>query len=89
MIFRLLDPENRETGRKLAIATGLMFTLPLIAFYVGWWAFSHKQYPENFAGAAAILTVNIVVGGYCYVAFIEDNDDESGPKTGPSKQRVD
>jgi len=93
---RLLHPENRATGQKLGIATGLMFTLPFIAFYTANWAFSDKQYPENWAGGAAIIATNIVVAGYCYAAYIEDLDenpdhynDESGPKMGASKQRVD
>lgn len=56
--------------------------------------FSHKKSPENWAGAVAILVTNIIVGGYCYVAYIEDSDDDdqndrSGPKSGQSKQRVD
>ena len=88
---RLLSPENRETGRKLGIATGLMFTLPFIAFYIAMLIFADSKYPENWAGGAAILTTNLVIGGYCYVAYIEDSDenDENGPKTGASKQRVD
>ena len=89
--YRLLSTENRETGQKLGIATGLMFTLPFIAFFIGRWAFSNKQNPEDWAGGVAVLTTNIIVAGYCYIAFIEDrdNNDEGGPKTGTSKQRVD
>eukprot|EP00534_Pseudo-nitzschia_fraudulenta_P014462 CAMPEP_0201230966 /NCGR_PEP_ID=MMETSP0852-20130820/2617_1 /ASSEMBLY_ACC=CAM_ASM_000632 /TAXON_ID=183588 /ORGANISM="Pseudo-nitzschia fraudulenta, Strain WWA7" /LENGTH=115 /DNA_ID=CAMNT_0047522367 /DNA_START=241 /DNA_END=586 /DNA_ORIENTATION=- len=80
----LLSPENRETGRKLGIATGLMFTLPFIAFYIAMLIFADSKYPENWAGGAAILTTNLVIGGYCYVAYIEDSDenDENGPKKG-------
>eukprot|EP00535_Pseudo-nitzschia_heimii_P004029 CAMPEP_0197183280 /NCGR_PEP_ID=MMETSP1423-20130617/7731_1 /TAXON_ID=476441 /ORGANISM="Pseudo-nitzschia heimii, Strain UNC1101" /LENGTH=92 /DNA_ID=CAMNT_0042633843 /DNA_START=88 /DNA_END=366 /DNA_ORIENTATION=- len=87
----LLSPENRETGRKLGIATGLMFTLPFIAFYIAMWMFGEKKNPENWAGAIAVLTTNLVVGGYCYVAYVEDSDanDEGGPKKGALKQRVD
>ena len=86
-----MSPENRETAQKLGIATGLMFTLPFIAFYIATLAFSDKQHPDNWAGGAAILTTNLVVAGYCYAAYIEDSDenDEDGPKTGASKQRVD
>jgi heme/copper-type cytochrome/quinol oxidase subunit 4 len=80
-------------GQKLGIATGLMFTLPFIAFYVSLSIFTNmkKENPENWAGAVAIVMTNIVVGGYCYVAYIEDSDlnDENGPKKGSSKQRVD
>jgi hypothetical protein len=86
-----MHPQNRETGQKLGIATGLMFTLPFISFYVAMWVFAEKQSPENWAGAVAIVVTNVIVGGYCYVAYIEDSDsnDENGPKKGDSKQRVD
>jgi hypothetical protein len=87
----LLHPQNRETGQKLGIATGLMFTLPFIAFWIGMQLFASKTNPENWAGAVAIVMTNIIVGGYCYVAYIEDSNenDEKGPQKGDSKQRVD
>lgn len=87
----LLRKENKETAWKLGIATGLMFTLPFIALFVGYRVFDHKEYPENWAGLCAVLTANVVIAGYCYAAYIEDRDenDEDGPKTGAAKQRVD
>ncbi|KAG7352782.1 VMA21-like domain containing protein [Nitzschia inconspicua] len=88
----LLHPQNKETGQKLGIATALMFTLPFVAFYISMKVFEHKPSPENWAGAVAIVVTNIIVGGYCYVAYIEDRDDlndEDGPRKGASKQRVD
>jgi hypothetical protein len=68
-----------------------MFTLPFIAFYVAMWAFSEWKNPENWAGAVAIVMTNVVVGGYCYTAYMEDRDvnDAEGPKRGASKERVD
>ena len=69
-----------------------MFTLPFIAFYSCMWIFSHKQNPENWAGGAAIIVTNIVVGGYCYSALMEDDEDPNdikGPRTGTAKQRTD
>ena len=76
---------------KLGIATGLMFTLPFIAFYTAMAVFKEKENPDNWAGGAAIIATNIVVAGYCYAAYIEDRDenDEDGPKQGAAKQRVD
>ncbi|VEU43931.1 unnamed protein product [Pseudo-nitzschia multistriata] len=87
----LLTPENRDTGRKLGIATALMFTLPFIAFYIMMEICKEKKNPENWAGAAAIVTTNLIVAGYCYIAYIEDIDDndEDGPRQGAAKQRVD
>jgi hypothetical protein len=69
-----------------------MFTLPLISFYFAMWYFSDKKSPENWAGGVAIVTTNLIVGGYCYAAYIEDSDDandEKAPRTGMSKQRID
>eukprot|EP00934_Nitzschia_sp_Nitz4_P000006 Nitzschia sp. Nitz4//scaffold10_size219509//62815//63197//NITZ4_001412-RA/size219509-augustus-gene-0.223-mRNA-1//1//CDS//3329532872//6//frame0 len=88
----LLQPQNRETGRKLGIATLLMFTLPIIFFYIALWVFQNKTHPENWAGGVAILVTNIIVGGYCYSAFLEDDEDENdrrGPRRGNNKQRTD
>jgi VMA21-like domain len=89
---RLLHPQNREVGQKLGIATGLMFTLPFLAFYVALWALSGWENPESWAGAVAIVMTNVVVGGYCYVAYMEDRDINGAgvnPKRGASKERVD
>lgn len=68
-----------------------MFTLPFIAYYVAMWAFSDRTNPENWAGGVAIIVTNVVVGGYCYVAYMEDRDvnDADGPNRGTSKKRVD
>mmetsp|Transcript_22404 Transcript_22404/g.52881 ORF Transcript_22404/g.52881 Transcript_22404/m.52881 type:complete len:94 (-) Transcript_22404:201-482(-) len=88
----LMTPENRETGRKLGIATGLMFTFPFIAFYVVLALCKDKKNPDNWAGAAAIVATNMVVAGYCYAAYIEDREDANdadGPKRGAAKQRID
>ena len=87
-----MHPQNRETGRKLGIATAFMFTFPFISFYLAMWAFRNKQNPENWAGGVAIVVTNLIVGGYCYSAFMEEDDDPNdtrGPRTGSSKQRTD
>lgn len=69
-----------------------MFTCPILAFYVAMWMFSAKQHPENWAGGAAIIVTNIIVGGYCYFAMTEEDEDPNdrrAPKTGTSKNRTD
>ena len=99
---RLLEPHNRETGKKLGIATALMFTLPFLAYFVSRYVlFAHKAQPDNWAGGAAILVTNIIVGVYCYSALTEEDDDQDndrydsgdndrlGPRTGSNKRRVD
>jgi hypothetical protein len=80
-------------GQKLGIATGLMFTLPFLAFYGAMYTFSGYKNPENWAGGVAIVMTNIVVGGYCYIAYMEDRDTStdgsSRPPQGSFKERVD
>ena len=97
LCFSLLHPDNREVGVKLGIATGLMFTLPLLVFYIALYLFRERAEPLNWAAGCAILTVNLIVGGYCYQAYWEDMDDDSqkkaldeaGPRVGVFKQRTD
>jgi VMA21-like domain len=82
-------------GKKLGLATGFMFTLPIAAYYLARYVFSDRTNPDTYAGGAAILVTNIIVGVYCYQAYIEDSEekstikDEDGPKVGIYKERVD
>jgi hypothetical protein len=72
-----------------------MFTIPFLAFYVGTIVFQDKQHPDNWAGGCAIVATNIIIGCYCYSAFMEEEDeeprydDQDGPKTGAFKNRTD
>jgi hypothetical protein len=75
-----------------------MFLLPIGVFYLCYHVvFAHKKYPENWAGAFAILAANIVVAGYVIAAFREEDGekkttssgDEDGPRVGVYKQRTD
>ena len=75
-----------------------MFTLPILSFFlVRFVAVSHHfSSPDNWAGGAAILVTNCIVGGYCYSAYKEDLEeksnnpnDEDAPRVGIYKQRVD
>ena len=87
-----MQPQNRDVGKKLGTATAMMFTLPILAFYVSMWLFSEKKHPENWAGGVAILVTNIIIGVYCWSALSEEDDDpndERFPKSGNSKQRTD
>jgi len=94
----LLQKQNREVPKKLGIATVAMFVLPIGIFYLCYHIlFAHKKYPENWAGACAIVTANIVVVGYVIAAFQEEDSekkisspgDEAGPRVGVYKQRTD
>jgi hypothetical protein len=90
-----LQEQNKETGRKLAIATGFMCTLPVLAYYIGTYIFSQRTNPDNWAGGMAIVITNLIVAGYVISAFQEkDNDDEAReqqqqPRVGAFKTRTD
>mmetsp|Transcript_18135 Transcript_18135/g.20927 ORF Transcript_18135/g.20927 Transcript_18135/m.20927 type:complete len:96 (-) Transcript_18135:233-520(-) len=90
----LLQDQNRAVGKKLGIATLCMFTLPIVAFYISLSIFRNKKHPDNWAGGVAILITNMIIAGYCFSAFAEDDErndknDELGPKVGVFKQRTD
>ena len=87
-------------AHTLGIATACMFTLPIATFYAARHIFRHQAQPENCAGIAAIVVVNLVIAGYCVRAFREDRDerneqndnnthDATGPRVGIFKQRTD
>jgi VMA21-like domain len=97
----LFQPQNQDVGKKLGYATLFMFTLPMLAFFAVQYVATQRgaSSPDNWAGAAAIVVTNLVVGGYCYSAYIEDlNDptkkdssmnDADAPRVGIYKKRVD
>jgi VMA21-like domain len=94
LFSRLLQEQNRVVGKKLGIATGAMFTLPIAAFYLGLYIFGHKEQPDNWAGGLAILVTNLVVAGYVVAAFSEPDDlvnenDGDAPRVGIFKKRTD
>lgn len=100
---RLLEPENREVGQKLGIATGCMVTLPVLSYYVTRWYLltSQSTIPKDqwdtYAGGMAIVVTNIIIAIYCYHAYIEDSNeksltttnDDDHPRVGAFKQRTD
>jgi len=98
-MYRLQQEQNRAVARKLYIATGIMFTFPFIVyFFCFYFVFQNKMYPESCSGGAAIAAANLVVFGYVYSAFTEEDDDEDDkrnkndalyPRVGAFKQRTD
>jgi hypothetical protein len=77
-----------------------MFTLPIIAFYIGQYVFQSKPQPDNWAAGLAIIVTNVVIAGYCISAFLEPEDevskaekekdnDTNAPRVGTFKQRTD
>ena len=87
-------------GQKLGVATGCMFTLPILAFYIGQYIFQNKQQPDTWAAGLAIIVTNFVIAGYCISAFLEPDDeatkaekekdnDTNAPRVGIFKQRTD
>lgn len=99
LFHSLLDPQNRLVGQKLGLATALMFTLPVVTYYVSERIFAEKQHPDNWAALSAILMTNLIIGGYCYAAYVEDNEEKAlekqqhgsavPPRVGIYKDRTD
>lgn len=93
--FSLFQEQNKEVACKLGIATGLMFTLPIISFFVAMHIFANKEDPTMWAGGVAIILTNLIIAGYVYSAFSEPDDelvcpgDADGPRVGAFKQRTD
>mmetsp|Transcript_9390 Transcript_9390/g.12615 ORF Transcript_9390/g.12615 Transcript_9390/m.12615 type:complete len:99 (+) Transcript_9390:51-347(+) len=93
----LFEPQNKEVAQKLGIATALMFTVPITVFYFCLtFVFHEKEDPEMWAGLTAVVTVNLVIAGYVYSAFSEEDEftttsegDAAGPRVGAFKQRTD
>jgi hypothetical protein len=93
-----MKPENRDVAQKLGVATGLMFTIPILVFYACLnFVFHEKDEPTMWAGGAAVIATNIIVGGYVVSAFSEEDDfdgeieskDANGPRVGAFKTRTD
>lgn len=71
----LLQAQNREVAKKLGTATAAMFTVPIIAFYVGlYYLFPNKEEPLMWSGGLAVLFTNVVIAGYVISAFSEEDD---------------
>lgn len=52
-----------------------MFTLPIIAFYVGlYFVFPHKEEPLMWSGGLAVIFANVVIAGYVVSAFSEEDE---------------
>jgi len=62
--------------------------------------FSHKEFPDAWSGVCAVMTANVIIASYVYVAFTEDEEDQeklqedddndaSGPRVGVFKKRTD
>lgn len=56
----------------LAIFTFFMLTLPLVSYYV---IASYVPDSTVYAAMGAIVTVQIIVGGYIYIAWKEESRD--------------
>ncbi|KAL3761255.1 hypothetical protein ACHAWU_009981 [Discostella pseudostelligera] len=56
-----------------------MFTLPIIAFYVGlYFVFPHKEEPLMWSGGLAVIFANVVIAGYVVSAFSEEDEITDG-----------
>jgi len=72
---RLRQEQNKEVGKKLGLATALMFTLPIAVFYICLEiVFKEKKDPTMWAGGCAVIVTNMIVAGYVVSAFSEPDD---------------
>ncbi len=81
-----MQEQNRDTARKLFVATMCMFTLPLMIFYIGnYFVFAHHDDPMMYSGFAAVGMANVVIFGYVWSAFSEPEEmDETDKRLGTS-----
>jgi hypothetical protein len=98
---RLLQEQNCEVAQKLGTVTLAMFTLHILAFYLGIYLFVTKSDPTMYAGGLVVLVANLVIAGYVVSAFGEEepelteeekrigDNDASGPWDGAFKQQTD
>mmetsp|Transcript_15687 Transcript_15687/g.19906 ORF Transcript_15687/g.19906 Transcript_15687/m.19906 type:complete len:118 (-) Transcript_15687:309-662(-) len=84
MSFKILQLEqNKKVARKLYITTGIMFTVPFLAYFLSYhFIFHNKVYPESWSGGVAVFAANIVLYGYVYSAFTEEDDEEEDDNNG-------
>mmetsp|Transcript_16574 Transcript_16574/g.20264 ORF Transcript_16574/g.20264 Transcript_16574/m.20264 type:complete len:103 (+) Transcript_16574:74-382(+) len=96
----LLQEQNKDVARKLGVATGCMFTMPFVVYFLSYsYVFTSKANPESWSGVMAVLAANVVIFGYVWSAFqepddfpdarLQDKNDELFPKVGAFKQRTD
>mmetsp|Transcript_22282 Transcript_22282/g.44468 ORF Transcript_22282/g.44468 Transcript_22282/m.44468 type:complete len:97 (-) Transcript_22282:93-383(-) len=87
----LLATQNRAVGLKLLRYTLLMFTLPLLTYYLVTAYYGYKA-----GTGASVVVVNAVIAAYVKSAFDEDDEDdederrardESAPRVGVWKGR--
>jgi hypothetical protein len=65
-----------------------MFTLPLVAFYVGLYRlFPTKDEPLMWSGLFAVFVANVVIVGYVVSAFSEEDDEGENGVDPISRQR--
>ena len=59
---RLRQEQNKEVGKKLGLATALMFTLPIAVFYICLEiVLKEKKDPTMWAGGCAVIVTNMIV----------------------------
>jgi len=76
----LFQNQNAGTAKILGITTLAMMFIPVMAFYLTMnTIFAEHEDPTMYAGFAAVLAVNLVLGGYVVFAFSEkDPESEEG-----------
>ncbi|GMH68243.1 hypothetical protein TrRE_jg8959 [Triparma retinervis] len=83
-ISALREPQNRSVGTKLLHYTLMMFTLPIIGFYLVE-SFLLRDTPylwgirrNNWATLFSVCVVNVIITSYVIMAFNEKDEGEEG-----------
>jgi len=67
-----MQEQNRSAGNTLLLFTVLMFTLPIITFFL---ARDGLSLHYNYATFFSVLVVNIIIAVYVYLAFNEEEEE--------------
>jgi hypothetical protein len=70
-----MQPQNRSVGHKLLLYTILMFTFPLLSFFV--LRDGPPSLSPQWSALGAVLAANVVIAAYCWMAFSEEEPEET------------
>ncbi|CEL95408.1 unnamed protein product [Vitrella brassicaformis CCMP3155] len=74
----LLNPDNRDVSLRFWLTSIVLFLIPVGVFYAALyimsqgWVEVRTNARLTYAGAAAVLAVQMVLAVYCYLAYLEE-----------------
>ncbi|TFJ81775.1 hypothetical protein NSK_007023 [Nannochloropsis salina CCMP1776] len=81
LISLLMEPQNKDVGRKLFIYTLAMFSLPIFVFYICRYLIfaADTERRDMWSGFTAVASVNVIIVLYVVSAFREDREEVCQP----------